>query len=63
MSLSSFLDSFKNPSTGDYDHTGSTNAGNAERNLGWTMTPQQHDETWSSFSTRQDAYNSGDKSW
>ncbi len=63
MSFSSFLDSFKNPSTGDFDLAGSTNAGTWERNSGSSLTPQQADESWSSFSTRQDSYNNGDKNW
>jgi hypothetical protein len=59
MSDYSFLDSFRNPHTGDFDYTSSSLAGNAERESGFPLTPQAPDESWPSFSTRSDAYCNG----
>lgn len=41
---------------GDWTHQGSQNAGTWESQNGRTCSPQQHNESWISYTTRQAAY-------
>lgn len=60
MAYDSNLDAFRNHS-GDFDHSGSTNAGIHQATSGQPCAPQQPNESRSSYDTRVGAYNSAKK--
>jgi len=49
---------YRNPSTGLFDHAGSTNAGIDAAKMGTPLASQQPKESWQSYETRKNAYDS-----